>query len=133
MSRTTASQSWATAPCVWCGAQLDFIPGTGWVHADTGKTYVTFLGRGWLRSDRRASRRRRTIVKPKEQKPAIVYRIIDRTTGEVMGSYSRAYCEEYDFESPAQARNSNVLFQDRARYAIAQYRVTYELLAEDVP
>ncbi len=38
-------------------------------------------------------------MKPKEKKPQEVYRIIDRETGEACGSYSRAYCNEYDFNS----------------------------------
>ncbi|KKL88084.1 hypothetical protein LCGC14_1928200 [marine sediment metagenome] len=38
-------------------------------------------------------------MKPREKKPEIVYRIIDKATGEVVGSYSRACCDEYDFSS----------------------------------
>ena len=72
-------------------------------------------------------------MKPKEAKPALVFRILDRTTGEPVGSYSRAYCDEFDFESVAQARSANVhgLFEDTARYAIAKYRVIYELVDAD--
>lgn len=72
-------------------------------------------------------------MKPKEIKPEIIYRIIDRATGEKQGSYSRAYCDEYDFGSPEQARNSNChgIFQDKNRFAIARYRVTYELIDDD--
>jgi hypothetical protein len=72
-------------------------------------------------------------VKPREKKPEIVHRIIYRATGEVVGSYSRAYCEEYDFRSVEEARNANVhgLFQDKAAYAIARYRVVYELVDAD--
>lgn len=74
-------------------------------------------------------------MKPKEWRPVTIYRVIDRHTGEAQGAYSRAYCDEYDFESPEQARAANVhdIFQDRARFAIAKYRVTYELLDADVP
>jgi len=74
-------------------------------------------------------------VKPREKKPEVVYRIIDRATGEAVGSYSRAFCDEYDFYSPGEARSANVhdLFQNREKYAIARYRVTYELIEEDVP
>ena len=48
-------------------------------------------------------------------------------------SYSRAYCDEYDFSSVDDARRSNChdVFQDRKKYAIAKYRVTYELLDPD--
>ena len=72
-------------------------------------------------------------MKPKEAKPPIIFRIIDRSTGDPVGSYSRAYCDEFDFDSVAQARSANVhdIFQDKARYAIAKYRVVYELLDAD--
>jgi len=73
-------------------------------------------------------------MKPKEKKPEIIYRIIDRATGEAQGSYSRAYCDEYDFKSPEQARSANChgLFEDQKMFRIAKYRVTYELVTEDV-
>lgn len=69
-------------------------------------------------------------MKPREKKPEIVYRIIDVATGEAVGSYSRAHCDEYDFHSPAAARDANVhgQFRDKTKYDIAQYRVTYDLL-----
>ena len=72
-------------------------------------------------------------MKPKEKKPKIVYRIIDRTTGEVQGSYSRAYCDEFDFNSVDEARNANVhgIFKDNQVYKIAKYKVIYELLNDD--
>ena len=74
------------------------------------------------------------IMKPKEKKPEEVFRIIDRKTGEAVGSYSRAYCDEFDFSSAAEARNANChnVFQDREKYKIAKYRVTYELIDDDV-
>ena len=73
-------------------------------------------------------------MKPREKKPEQVFRIINRETGNVEGSYSRAYCDEYDFNSPSEARNANChdMFQDRKKYAIAEYRVTYELVNPDV-
>jgi len=73
-------------------------------------------------------------MKPKEKKPEIVFRIIDKKTGEAQGSYSRAYCDEYDFSSAQGARNANVhgVFQNKERYKIARYRVTYELIEDDV-
>lgn len=72
-------------------------------------------------------------MKPREQKPAIVFRIISRQTGAPCGSYSRACCDEYDFSSVSEARSANVhgLFEDTEQYAIAKYRVTYELIEPD--
>lgn len=74
-------------------------------------------------------------MKPREQKPAEVYRIIERETGGLVGSYSRAYCDEYDFVSAEEARLANChgVFKDKKKYAIAKYRVTYELIDPDVP
>lgn len=70
---------------------------------------------------------------PTEKKPAEVFRIRDKETGEDQGSYSRAYHDEYDFGSVEQARTANVhgRFEDRAKYAIDKYRVTYTLIEED--
>ncbi len=72
-------------------------------------------------------------MKPKEKKPEEVFRIINRKTGKTVGSYSRACCDEYDFRSVSQARHANVynMFMDEKKYAIARYKVTYELLEED--
>lgn len=73
-------------------------------------------------------------MKPTEKKPQEVFRIIDKSTGDAVGSYSRAYCDEYDFRSVEEARSANChgLFKDREKYQIARYRVTYELMDEDV-
>ena len=73
-------------------------------------------------------------MKPREKKPETVFRIINRETGQTVGSYSRAYCDEYDFTSAEQARSANVhdLFKDRKRFAIASYRVEYHLIDGDV-
>ena len=73
-------------------------------------------------------------MKPREKKPEEVYRIITRKTGEAQGSYSRAYCDEYDFRSVYEARHANCggYFEDSEKFAIAKYRVTYELLDPDV-
>lgn len=73
-------------------------------------------------------------MKPAEKKPDTVFRIIDRATGGVQGSYSRAYCDEYDFASPESARNANChgVYADKTKFAIAKYRVTYELIEDDV-
>ena len=72
-------------------------------------------------------------MKPKEKKPETVYRIIDQNTGEAVGSYSRACCDEYDFPSAEYARTANVhgVFLDKEKYRIAKYRVTYELIEAD--
>lgn len=72
-------------------------------------------------------------MKPKEKKPETVFRIIDKETGEAVGSYSRAYCDEYDFPSVEDARNANWqgLFKNKEKYRIAQYRVSYKLIDED--
>lgn len=73
-------------------------------------------------------------MKPKEKKPEIVFRIIDKQTGDAVGSYSRAYCDEFDFRSVHQARGSNChgVFENKERYKIAKYKVTYELMEDDV-
>lgn len=69
-------------------------------------------------------------MKPREKKPETVFRIIDGATGDAVGSYSRAYCDEYDFNSAKEARNANYygLFKDTEKYKIAKYKVTYELI-----
>lgn len=73
-------------------------------------------------------------MKPKEKKPDFVYRIIDKKTGNSVGSFSRAYCDEYDFNSADEARNANChgIFKDKKNYKIAKYKVTYELIIDDV-
>ncbi len=72
-------------------------------------------------------------MKPKQIKPEIVYRIINKNTGDAVGSYSRSYCDEYDFTSLEEARNANChgMFEDREKFRIAKYKVTYELLEEE--
>ena len=72
-------------------------------------------------------------MKPKEKKPETVFRIIDRNSGEAVGSYSRAYCDEYDFGSVESARCANChgMFQDKEKYKIAKYRVTYTLIEDE--
>lgn len=72
-------------------------------------------------------------MKPREKKPETVFRIIDRDTSEPVGSYSRAYCDEFDFRSAEEARSANChgMFRDRRKYKIAKYRVTYELIEDD--
>lgn len=62
-----------------------------------------------------------------------VYRIIDRETDYLQGAYSRAYHTEYDFDSVSSARSSNCydIYKDKAKYKIAKYKVTYELIDDD--
>ena len=62
------------------------------------------------------------------------FRIIDIPSGDVQGVYSRAYHAEFDFASPEEARSANVngIYQDRTQYRIDRYRVTFELIEEDV-
>jgi len=71
-------------------------------------------------------------MKPKEKKPSRVFRIINKENGKAEGVYSRAYCNEYDFESPSDARNSHCygIFKDELKYDIAEYEVTYTLIKE---
>jgi len=73
-------------------------------------------------------------MKPKEKKPEIVFRVINKETGGACGSYSRAYCDEFDFTLPEEATAANVhdIFKDKTKYKIAKYRVIYELIDDDV-
>ena len=70
----------------------------------------------------------------KEPTVCTVYRIVSRKTGEPVGVHTRSCHNEYDFRSVAEARNANMngLFKDEKLFAIAQYRVTYELIDGDV-
>ena len=63
-----------------------------------------------------------------------VFRIIDRETGKVIGSYSRAHHDEYDFSSAEEARSANIhgMFKDREKYKITKYKVTYTVIEDDV-
>lgn len=70
----------------------------------------------------------------KEIKPEEVFRVIDRDTGHPVGSYNRAYSDVIDFGSVSDARSANChgVFQDKRKYKVAKYRVTYELIDDDV-
>lgn len=63
-----------------------------------------------------------------------VYNIIDRETGEQEGSYERGNYTKYDFSSVDSARGSNChgIYKNRVKYRIAKYKVTIELIDEDV-
>jgi len=73
-------------------------------------------------------------MKPREIKPSIVYRIINRENGFLVGSYSRACCDEYDFNSISEARHANChgMFEDEKKYKISKYEVIYKLVDDDV-
>jgi len=72
-------------------------------------------------------------MKPKEKKPEIVFRIIEKGSGKPVGSYSRSYHDEYDFNSVSEAKNANChgIFKNKEKYKIAKYRVTYTLIDDD--
>ena len=63
-----------------------------------------------------------------------VYRILDRTYNNVIGSYSRAYHDEFNFRTVEEARNANVhgMFKDKKKYKINKYKVIFELIEDDV-
>ena len=64
--------------------------------------------------------------------PHTVYRILT-TEGILKGVYSRANNVEYDFSSVSSARSSHCwdIYQDKQKYKIAKYKVTYTLIEED--
>ena len=59
--------------------------------------------------------------------------IHNRETGDSVGSYSRACRDVFEFDSVSSARNANChdMFQDKEKYKINRYKVTYELIEED--
>ena len=63
-----------------------------------------------------------------------VYRILNNETGKHEGVYSRSYHDEYDFNSVESARNSNChgIYQNKDKYKIQKYKVTYTLIEDDV-
>ena len=72
-------------------------------------------------------------MKPKEKKPETIFRIIDKDSEEAVGSYSRACCDEFDFDSVSEARNANChgVYKNKEKYKIAKYKVTYTLIEDD--
>ena len=66
--------------------------------------------------------------------PLTVFRIIDKETGFAAGSYSRGNYDEYDFSSASSALNANChgMFKNTEKYKIAKYKVTYQLVEDDV-
>lgn len=70
---------------------------------------------------------------PTDKIERVVYRVIDRKTGHAEGVYSRSYHDDYDFGSLRAARDSNVhnVYHDEKKFAVAKYKVTYELIDPD--
>lgn len=64
-----------------------------------------------------------------------VFRIVSNDSNEFVGSFSRAYHDEYDFSSAYKARHANChgMFLDEEKYRIAKYRVIYELIEDNCP
>ena len=61
-------------------------------------------------------------------KDKIVFMIIDKSTNDPVGVYSRAYHDEYEFSSRDQALNANChgIHQDESKFEIAKYKVIYK-------
>ena len=62
-----------------------------------------------------------------------VYRIVDRETEEFEGVRFIAYHKEYEFSSSESARSSNCndVYEDRKKYRIDKYKVTYTKIEDD--
>lgn len=67
------------------------------------------------------------------KEPLEVYRILDKESNEPQGVYWRGNYDKYDFGSVESARSSNVhgVYEDKGKYKIAKYKVTYELIDDD--
>jgi hypothetical protein len=63
-----------------------------------------------------------------------IYTLINNASGIREGAYSRAYYTQYEFGSARAARASNVneIFKDKRRYRVQKWKVTYELINDDV-
>lgn len=61
------------------------------------------------------------------------YKIFDNKD-RLQGAYSRSYHTEYEFDSIDEARNSNCHgeYKDKVKYKINKYKVTYELIDNNV-
>jgi hypothetical protein len=57
-----------------------------------------------------------------------VYKIWDKQLGQFASAYSRAYHDEWEWETEERALNSNChdIFKDASRYEIVKYKVKYE-------
>lgn len=62
-----------------------------------------------------------------------VYKIIDKSTGEVQGVYSRSYHDEFEFNSAEAARASNChgIYENNEKYKISKFKVTYTLIEDE--
>lgn len=62
-----------------------------------------------------------------------VFKIVDLESGEFKGAYSRSYGDKMEFDSISDARTSNVhgMFEDKSKYKIQRWRVTYTLVEDD--
>ena len=63
-----------------------------------------------------------------------VYKIYNTESKKEEQVYNRSYTNQTEFSSPSEARRSNCwdIYQDRDQYKIRKYKVTYELIDEDV-
>lgn len=62
-----------------------------------------------------------------------VYKIHDRETGVIQGVYSRYCRDETEFSSVSRARSANChdVYEDKEKFKISKYKVTYELIEDD--
>jgi hypothetical protein len=62
-----------------------------------------------------------------------VFMIFERGNDCPEGVYDRSYGDEFEFSSASRARSANChdIYEDREKYRIAKYRVTYELIKGD--
>ena len=63
-----------------------------------------------------------------------IFRIINKETSEQEGVYQRGNYDQFDFHSIESARSSNChdTYKDKVKYGINKYRVTIELIEEDI-
>lgn len=59
-----------------------------------------------------------------------VYRILNKNTNKIEGSYERCNYMKYDFDSEEQARDSNChgMYADKERYDVIKIKVTEEVV-----
>ena len=62
----------------------------------------------------------------------IVYKILNKDTGNFEGSYTRGNYDKFEWDSEWSALNANVhgIYKDGNKYEIKKYKVTYELIEE---
>lgn len=66
-------------------------------------------------------------------KNKIIYKIIDRKTGLDVGIYSRAYHDEFEFDSKENALNAHYsnMYKDKSKYKVSKYELNYKLIKDD--